>query len=478
MNLTRLHEIDDAPAIIIGGRTLSYADVRRASGVLAARLDGVSRVAVWAEPAPETAVALAGLVEAGVEVVPLNPKLGSAELGHILTDARPEAVIGADAGGLPRLDVDLDADLEAGRDSHADLVRRSRDPEDVALVIYTSGTTGRPKGVLIPRRAIATNLDALADAWAWTAADRVAHALPLFHVHGLILGLIGPLRLGGHLHHFGRFTPEAAASALSAGASMLFAVPTIYHRLADAAETDPAVAAALQRARLLVSGSAPLPARTFTRIERATGRRIVERYGLTETIMNTAVRADGERRPGEVGRPLPGVDLRVVTDDGSDAPLDGTTIGEVVVRGPNLFRGYLNRPEATAEVMRDGWFWTGDLATRAPDGYVRIIGRKSTDLIKTGGYKVGTGEIEAALLDHPAIRDVAVTGEPDEDLGERIVAWIVVEPGATPPSEQEVADHVAALLAPHKRPRSVRVLDDLPRNAMGKVVKPRLTASS
>jgi malonyl-CoA/methylmalonyl-CoA synthetase len=190
------------------------------------------------------------------------------------------------------------------------------------------------------------------------------------------------------------------------------------------------------------------------------------------------VRADGERRPGEVGRPLPGVDLRVVTDDGSDAPLDGTTIGEVVVRGPNLFRGYLNRPEATAEVMRDGWFWTGDLATRAPDGYVRIIGRKSTDLIKTGGYKVGTGEIEAALLDHPAIRDVAVTGEPDEDLGERIVAWIVVEPGATPPSEQEVADHVAALLAPHKRPRSVRVLDDLPRNAMGKVVKPRLTASS
>ena len=238
----------------------------------------------------------------------------------------------------------------------------------------------------------------------------------------------------------------------------------------------PTVASALSGARLLVSGSAALPAKTFERIERATGQRIVERYGLTETLMNTAVRADGERRPGEVGAPLPGVDVRIVGDDGEDVPSDGETIGEVVVRGPNLFVGYLNRPEATRKVVRDGWFWTGDLATRASDGYVRIVGRKSTDLIKTGGYKVGAGEIEGALLEHPAVSEVAVAGRPDEDLGERIEAWIVLRDGAPSPTAGDLANHVAALLAPHKRPRQVHFVSELPRNAMGKVVKQRLPA--
>jgi malonyl-CoA/methylmalonyl-CoA synthetase len=231
----------------------------------------------------------------------------------------------------------------------------------------------------------------------------------------------------------------------------------------------------LRRARLLVSGSAPLPAPEFVRIERLTGQRIAERYGLTETLMNTAVRADGERRPGYVGVPLGGVDLRLVADDGTDLDArDDETIGEVAVRGPNLFSGYLNRPEATAEAMRDGWFFTGDLATRAPDGYWRIVGRRSTDLIKTGGYKVGAGEIEVALLEHPGVREAAVTAAPDPDLGERIVAWVVAESGERPP-ERELIDHVAGQLAPHKRPREVRFLDALPRNAMGKVVKQRLS---
>jgi malonyl-CoA/methylmalonyl-CoA synthetase len=258
---------------------------------------------------------------------------------------------------------------------------------------------------------------------------------------------------------------------------MLFGVPTMYHRLADAAERDPAVAEALRGARLLVSGSAALPAKTFRRIEAATGQRIVERYGLTETIMNTAVRAAGERRPGEVGLPVAGVDLRVLADDGSDVPWDGETIGEVIVRGPNLFLGYLNRPDATAEVMREGWFHTGDLATRAADGYVRVVGRRSTDLIKTGGYKVGAGEVETALLEHPAVSEAAVAGAPDDDLGERIAAWIVLMPGVEAPPSGELADHVAGLLAPHKRPREVHVVAELPRNAMGKVVKQKLTAS-
>jgi malonyl-CoA/methylmalonyl-CoA synthetase len=255
---------------------------------------------------------------------------------------------------------------------------------------------------------------------------------------------------------------------------MLFGVPTMYHRIAAEAESDATVADGLRSARLLVSGSAPLPAPLFTRIEQATGQQVVERYGLTETLMNTAGRADGVRKPGFVGLPLPNVELRVVLDEGGDLEdFDGETIGEVAVRGPNVFTGYLNRPDATAEAMRDGWFFTGDLATRTPDGYVRIVGRRSTDLIKTGGYKVGAGEIEVSLLEHPAVSEVAVTAGPDEDLGERIIAWVVAENGADP-DPKDLIDHVAQQLAPHKRPREVHFLDELPRNAMGKVVKQRL----
>jgi malonyl-CoA/methylmalonyl-CoA synthetase len=257
---------------------------------------------------------------------------------------------------------------------------------------------------------------------------------------------------------------------------MLFGVPTMYHRLADDAQADARVAGALGRARLLVSGSAALPAVEHERIERLTGQRIVERYGMSETLMNTAIRADGDRRPGYVGSPLDGVELRLLDDDGATLEAaDDETIGEISVRGPNLFLEYLNRPDATAEVLRDGWFATGDLATRAPDGYVRIVGRRATDLIKSGGFKIGAGEIEGALLEHPDVQEAAVTGAPDADLGERIVAWIVPRPGARP-SAEELADHVAQLLTPHKRPRVVHVMDALPRNEMGKVQKKRLIA--
>jgi malonyl-CoA/methylmalonyl-CoA synthetase len=472
VELTRLRDGGAEAAVTVEDRTLTYAGLAGAAGAVAAQLGAVRRVAFWAENTLEAMVAAVAAVESGIELVPLNPKLGSSELAHILGDSEPEAILGGPGDGpvaaIPRVTVDVEA--------RGSLPAPPSDPEQVALVIYTSGTTGRPKGVLLPRRALATNLDALADAWAWDASDRLVHALPIFHVHGLVLGLLGPLRRGGQVRHLGRFSPEGVAGALAAGGTMLFGVPTMYHRLADAAERDPAVADGLRRARLLVSGSAGLPAKTFRRIEATTGQRIVERYGLTETIMNTAVRADGERRPGEVGLPLPGVDLRVIADDGADAPWDGETIGEVVVRGPNLFLGYLNRSDATAEVVRDGWFHTGDLATRAADGYVRIVGRRSTDLIKTGGYKVGAGEVETALLEHPAVSEAAVAGAPDDDLGERIAAWVVLIPDASPPASGELADHVAGLLAPHKRPREVHIVAELPRNAMGKVVKQKLTA--
>jgi malonyl-CoA/methylmalonyl-CoA synthetase len=255
---------------------------------------------------------------------------------------------------------------------------------------------------------------------------------------------------------------------------MLFAVPTMYFRLAAAAERDEALANELGRARVLVSGSAPLPARDFKRIERATGQSIVERYGLTETLMNCATRVAGDRRPGYVGPPLEGIDLRLVDDERHtiDAS-DDETFGEVAVRGPNLFTEYLNRPEDTAAAVEDGWFFTGDLAVRAPDGYIRIMGRRATDLIKTGGYKVGAGEIEAALLEHESVSQAAVVGKPDDDLGERITAFVVLNEGARS-SAQELEDHVASLLAPHKRPRAVQFIDELPHNEMGKVQKSEL----
>jgi malonyl-CoA/methylmalonyl-CoA synthetase len=282
----------------------------------------------------------------------------------------------------------------------------------------------------------------------------VAHALPLFHVHGLILGMLGPLRRGGGAWHLGRFDAGTVASALSGHATMLFGVPTMYHRLAAEAEGD--IARGLSKARLLVSGSAALPAADHARIEKATGQKIVERYGMTETLMNTAIRADGDRRPGTVGPPLPGVELKLVND-------------EIHVRGPNLFLEYLNRPDATESAFKDGWFATGDAAVQEDDGYIRIVGRVATDIIKSGGYKIGAGEVENALNEHPRVVESAVLGEPDDDLGERIVAFVVTE--GERPSERELADHVARLLTPHTRPREVRYLDELPRNAMGKVTK-------
>ncbi|GAA3822099.1 AMP-binding protein [Streptomyces coacervatus] len=463
-------------ALRFGDRSLTYAEFAAATGALAARLPRGGRVAVWATPALETAVAVVAALRAGAAAVPLNPKSGEKELGHILSDSAPSVVLAAPGDELPypvrdleRIDVDVDVSGTGGGPSPAP----SPGDEDPALIVYTSGTTGPPKGAVLPRRAIATTLDALADAWQWTGDDVLVHGLPLFHVHGLVLGILGPLRRGGSVRHLGRFSTEGVARELNEGATMMFGVPTMYHRIAQALATEPELAKALGRARLLVSGSAALPVHDHERIAAATGRRVIERYGMTETLMNTSVRADGEPRAGTVGVPLPGVELRLVEEDGSPiTSYDSETVGEIQVRGPNLFTGYLNRPDATeAAFTADGWFRTGDMAVRDADGYVRIVGRKATDLIKSGGYKIGAGEIENALLEHAGVREAAVTGEPDEDLGERIVAWVVPADPQSPPSADELADHVASRLAPHKRPRVVHYLSVLPRNDMGKIMK-------
>lgn len=460
-------EDGDGTALRFGDRTLTYGELAGAATALAGEVAGAGRVAVWATPTVETAVAVVAALAAGVAVVPVNPKVGERELAHIVGDSAPEAVLAAPGVELPaalsmgRVDVDPERRASGWPDEP--------EAERPAFVVYTSGTTGPPKGVVHARRAVAANLDALATAWEWTERDTVVHALPLFHVHGLIVGVLGPLRRGGTVHHVGRFSAEAVAPDLGAG-GVLFGVPTMYHRLAGEVAASPELAAAVGRARLLVSGSAGLPVGVHERITAATGQRVVERYGLTETLMNTAVRAVGERRAGTVGPALDGVDVRLVDDDGT--VLDGwgeDVVGEIQVRGPNLFLGYLNRPDATEAAFADGWFRTGDVGTRTEDGQYRIVGRRATDLIKSGGYKIGAGEIENVLAEHPGVVEVAVTGEPDEDLGERVVAWVVA--GSPEPDPEELTELVARELAPHKRPRAVRFVDALPRNEMGKVLK-------
>ncbi|MFZ4154103.1 acyl-CoA synthetase [Streptomyces pseudogriseolus] len=468
------------PALRFGERSLTYGELAAAAGAVAGDVKGVRRAAVWATPTLETAVAVTAALLAGVVVVPLNPKSGERELGHILGDSAPDVLLAAPGVPLPDASAALPrVDVDPARGAGPGYVPddRERDPEDPALIVYTSGTTGPPKGAVIPRRSLASTLDALADAWRWTGADVLVHGLPLFHVHGLVLGTLGPLRRGGAVRHLGRFTTEGVARELNDGATMLFGVPTMYHRIAEALPAEPDLVRALSGARLLVSGSAALPVHDHERITAATGARVVERYGMTETLMNTSVRVDAETRPGSVGVPLPGVELRLVEEDGTPVTsYDGETVGEIQVRGPNLFTEYLNRPDATAEAFTaDGWFRTGDMAVRDPGGDVRIVGRKATDLIKSGGYKIGAGEIENALLEHPGVKEAAVTGEPDADLGERIVAWVVPADPQVPPGLEELADHVAARLAPHKRPRVVRHLDVLPRNDMGKIMKRALT---
>ena len=469
---------------------LTYPELAAAAGALAARLAGATRVAVHATPGIHTAVGVVATLLAGVPAVPVNPKLGERELDHVLRDAAPDLVLTAPDATLPGPLAAL-ATLPVALHAGAPAARAATPPAtDPALVIYTSGTTGPPKGAVLSRGAVAANLDALAEAWAWTADDLLAHALPLFHVHGLVLGVLGPLRRGGTVHHLG--TLDAAALA-AAAPSMVFGVPTQYHRLADQLEADPAAAAAVGRARLLVSGSAALTAVDHARLRRATGLPVRERYGLTESLILTAARADEEPEPGTVGRPLRGAELRLAPlpadgrdpgrtpgEGGGEGPGEGPGeggdgLGVVEARGPALFDGYLDRPDATAAAhTADGWFVTGDIGRFTASGALALVGRSATDLIKSGGFKIGAGEIENALLEHAGVAEAAVVGRPDDDLGERIVAFVV--PAGAAPSARELVDHVAGLLAPHKRPRDVRFVDALPRNDMGKVVKSRLPA--
>ena len=449
---------DIGDAVRIGGMTLSRSDLVGAATSVAERVGGAARIAVLATPTPATVLAVTGCLIAGVPVVPVPADVGVAERTHILTDSGAQGWLGerpADPGGLPHVPVRLHA-----RSWHR---YPEPDPAATAMIVYTSGTTGPPKGVVVSRGAIAADIDALALAWQWSADDVLVHGLPLFHVHGLVLGLLGALRVGSRFVHTAKPSPQAYAEAAG---TLYFGVPTVWSRVV----ADPPSARALAGARLLVSGSAALPVPVFHALAQLTGHAPVERYGCSETLITLSTRADGERRPGSVGLPLEGMRTRLVGEDGSPVPHDGETIGSLQVLTPTIFDGYLNRPDVTAESFEpDGWYRTGDAAVIDSGGMHRIVGRESVDLIKSGGYRIGAGEVETALLGHPGVAEVAVVGLPDEDLGQRIVAYVV---GDAAPAE--LIDYVARQLSVHKRPREVRIVERLPRNAMGKVLKTEL----
>ncbi|WP_425414615.1 acyl-CoA synthetase [Pseudonocardia spinosispora] len=442
-------------AVTVGERSLRREELWAAAAAVGQRVAGATAAAVPGEASLETVVAVVGCLLAGVPVVPVPQDAGPSERAHILRDSGAQLWLGP-SGDLPSVPVDP---AERGAATWPE-----PSPDAAAMIMYTSGTTGSPKGVVLSRRAIAADLDALADAWAWTSDDVLVHGLPLFHVHGLILGVLGALRVGSPLVHTIRPRPEAYARA---DGTLYFGVPTVWSRIA----ADPAAARALSGARLLVSGSAGLPERAARQLHGLTGMLPVERYGMTESLITLAARADAPRRVGWVGTTLDGVESRLRGDAGEPVDSDGETVGELQVRGATLFDGYLGLPEATAAAWTsDGWFRTGDAAVRDGEGWHRIVGRMSVDLIKTGGYRVGAGEVEAALLEHPTVAEVAVVGVPDDDLGQRIVAY-VVGPDARP---ADLIEHVAGTLSVHKRPREVHILDALPRNAMGKVQKGQL----
>ncbi len=343
-----------------------------------------------------------------------------------------------------------------------------------AMMVYTSGTTGRPKGVVTTHANIESQVTCLVEAWGWTPDDRIVLVLPMHHVHGIVNVLLCALWSGAVCEMLPAFDAEAVWNRLASGEPTLFmAVPTIYRRLIGAWEAAaPAEqrrwSAGAARLRLMVSGSAALPVQTLERWREITGHTLLERYGMTEIGMALSNPLRGERRPGFVGAPLPGVEVRLVDDGGADVP--GGTPGEIEVRGSSVFLEYWGRPDATRDAFRGSWFRTGDVAA-VEGGAYRILGRTSVDIIKTGGYKVSALEIEEILREHPAIQECAVVGVADPEWGERVAAAVELHPAASLDLET-LKRWAKERLAPYKVPRALRVVPALPRNAMGKVTKP------
>ncbi len=468
-----------------GDRRLSYAEVDRAAGLHGAALARLGvhpgdRVALVVDKSLEAVLAGLACLRIGAVIVPLNTAYTTAELQYFLTDSEPslllarpqaagEVALAARAAGTR-----VETLGTRGDGTYAGCVAAETTPAPaaaashaaLAALLYTSGTTGRSKGAMITRANLLANADALVETWHMSAQDTLVHVLPLFHVHGLFLSLNVLFAAGGSVRLLQRFDPAETITQL-ASASVFMGVPTHYTRLlACPALTREAVAGV----RLFVSGSAPLLAQTHREFETRTGRTILERYGMTETLVNSSNPYAGPRKPGSVGLPLPGVELRI-TD--SVRAGDGPEVGMIEIRGPNVCAGYWRAPEKTAaDRTQDGFFRTGDLGTLDADGYVSIVGR-TKDLVISGGYNVYPKEVELELDALPGVMESAVFGVPHPDLGEGVTASITVKPGTTI-DETALIRALRARLAAYKVPKRILVVGELPRNSMGKVQKNRL----
>jgi acyl-CoA synthetase (AMP-forming)/AMP-acid ligase II len=415
---------------------------------------------------------------AGAILVPLNPAYTADEAAYVVRDSgaallytHPEQAAllrGADGIADRRVVTTLLTGCVLPESA------QSVAPDDAALLVYTSGTTAKPKGATLSHRALVSNLETVARAWRWTAADRLLLTLPCFHLHGLALGILGSLLVGSQIVLRERFVAEEVPEDIERHRiTLFFGVPTMYNRLVGLPEQT-VRAHDLSSMRAWVSGSAPLTAATFSRFEQRFGHQILERFGMTEGGFMIAAPYDGPRRAGVVGRPLPGIDVRIAELDAADrgelCDVAEGEQGELLIRGPNLFSGYWKRPEETARAFVGEFFRSGDLAVREADGMIRITGRRSVDIIKTRGFKVSAVEIESYLQSHPAVHEVAVVGIPDADQGERVVAAVTC--GAeSPVSADELRQFARAGLAPHKVPSEIVFFDEIPRTGPGKFSK-------
>jgi malonyl-CoA/methylmalonyl-CoA synthetase len=471
-----LDGVATSPDVVAGhrhrpGTWWSGAELEEATSRAAGRLVGAGLVPgdrlLWSTGSSvATLVAHIGALRAGLVVVPANTAYTAREIAHIVTDVRPAAAIvddprrgqwASEAASGPFNVFGPELDGPDGDPGPLDVVA----PEDPALIGFTSGTTGVPKGAVLSHQNLLASVESVRTAWRWTPDDRLVHCLPVFHAHGLCVGVYGTLLSGASAVLLPGFDPGTALDAMTEpSATLFFGVPTMYHRLVASDRVGE-----LGRLRLCVSGSAPLAAELHRQLSAATGQHVLERYGMTETLMNVSNPYDGERRPGTVGFPLPGVEVILASDD------------EILVRGPNVFGGYWERPEATADSFSADphggrpWFHTGDLGAVSDDGYLSILGR-SKELIISGGYNVYPAEVEAVLLGHPEVLDVAVTGTQSDEWGEVVTAWVVTAGDGAGPSGLD--EYTATRLAPYKRPRLVHVVGELPRNALGKVVRAEL----
>ena len=449
------------------GQTVTFGDADRESARLAHALNELGvrpgdRVAVQCEKSPAMILLYVACVRAGAVLLPMNPAYTENEVAYLVGDAEPTVVVQEpERAGRSALSTLALAELASAQPPSYDDVTRG--PDDLAAILYTSGTTGKPKGAMLTQRNLASNAAALHAAWGFAPDDVLLHALPIFHTHGLFVATNTLLLAGGTMIFLAKFDADEVMRQLPRATTMM-GVPTFYTRLL----ADPAFdAACCQSIRVFISGSAPLLASTHAEFRARTGHAILERYGMTETSMITSNPLDGERRPGTVGFPLPGVDVRI---DG-----DGV-IGGIEVRGPNVFAGYWRRPELTAsEFTDDGFFCTGDVGALDADGYLSIVGR-SKDLIISGGLNVYPKEVEEVLDDLPGVVESVVVGLPDPDFGEAVVAVVIAEPGAALDGDA-LREEARRRLAAFKVPKRVVVADALPRNAMGKVEKAKLRES-